>query len=220
VVGLPAAARSILSDWISIVPSLEKVPPKAIALIDETYLHYHARGSMLQESMAMSQLVNLSRQNDQTILFVSQEARQVDKNIVSSANVIVFKDLGILQLKFERPELNKLATQAKEALTPFKGDKRRSFVYAPDADFLGLLENGLPSFWKISLSHIFAADTSPSTPRIAKKLTPQDKAHRAKELREQRKSIGEIARELGVSRGTVVNYLRDYPYRLKKPFDN
>jgi hypothetical protein len=75
VVGLPAAARSILSDWISIVPSLEEVPPKAIALIDETYLHYHARGSMLQESMAMSQLVNLSRQNDQTILFVSQEAR-------------------------------------------------------------------------------------------------------------------------------------------------
>jgi hypothetical protein len=126
----------------------------------------------------------------------------------------------MLQLEFERPELNKLATQAKEALAPFKGDKRRSFVYAPDADFLGLLENGLPSFWKTSLSHIFVAGSSPSTVRVAKRLTPRDKAQRAMELHEQGRSVGEIARELGVSRGTVVNYLRDYPYRLRKPFDN
>lgn len=135
--------------WIGIAPSLEDVPPKAIALVDEAYLRYHARGSMATEARAMSQLLNLSRQREQTIIFVTQEARQVDRNIASSANVIVFKDLGMLQLEFDRPELTKLAAQAREAFATVKGDRRRwAFVYAPDNDFLGLLENDLPTFWK------------------------------------------------------------------------
>ena len=116
VVGVPSTARSILPDWIGMVSCLEDVPAKAIAVIDEAYLPYHARGSLARESKAMSQIINLSRQKEQTIIFVTQEARQVDKNIASSANVIIFKDLGMLQLQFDRPELNQLASQAKEAL--------------------------------------------------------------------------------------------------------
>ena len=71
---------------------------------------------MAQDSKAMSQSLNLSRQRNQTLIFVSQEARQVDKNIASSASVVVFKELGILQPEFDRPELRKLVAQATEAL--------------------------------------------------------------------------------------------------------
>ena len=102
VVGVPSSARNLLPDWIGIASSLEDIPPKSIVLIDEAYLHYHSRGSMAATSKAMSQAVNLSRQRELTLIFVSQEARQVDKNIASSANVIIFKDLGMLQLEFDR----------------------------------------------------------------------------------------------------------------------
>ena len=44
---------------------------------------------------------------------VSQEARQVDKNIARWASVVVFKELGVLQAEFDRSELRKLAEQAK-----------------------------------------------------------------------------------------------------------
>ncbi len=214
VVGVPSSARNLIPDWIGIVATLEDLPPKSVALIDEAYLAYHARGSMTAASKAMSQALNLSRQREQTLLFVSQEARQVDKNIASSANVIVFKDLGMLQLEFDRPELTKLAIQAKEALDSVNGERRKwSFVYAPDADFQGLLENQLPSFWKPALSHLFAAEPSPSATRTPKQLTPQQKAQRARELRAQGASYGEIAKVLGVTRGTVLNYLKGYPYR-------
>ncbi len=214
VVGVPERARSLLPDWIGIVPSLEDLPTGCIALVDETYLVYHARSSMAAASRAMSQALNLSRQKEQTLIFISQEARQVDKNIVSSANVLVFKDLGMLQLEFDRPQLNKLVTQAKQALALARGNKRRwSFVYAPDADFLGLMENELPSFWKPRLSRLFAATSSPSPSRMAKKSTPLERAQRAREMRAQGASYGEIALELGVSKGTVVNYLKGYPYR-------
>jgi predicted transcriptional regulator len=44
-------------------------------------------------------------------------------------------------------------------------------------------------------------------------MTPQEKASRAKELRASGASYSQIAEALGVTRGTVVNYLKGYPYR-------
>ena len=118
VVGAPSRARQLLPDWIGIVPTLEGLPNKCIALVDEAYLAYHARGHMSQESKAMSQILNLSRQRDQTLIFVAQEARQVDKNIASAASVLAFKELGMLQLEFERPELRKLVAEAQVVTLP------------------------------------------------------------------------------------------------------
>lgn len=220
-VGVPASARRFLPSWMGIAPRLEDVPTGAIALVDEAYLPYHARGTTAQRSKAMSQLVNLSRQRDQTLIFVSQEARQVDRNIVGAANVVVFKQLGMFQLKFDRPELAKLAAQAKEAFAAASGNLRRSsYVYAPEADFVGMMTNELPSFWKPGLSRIFAAGDPVTTTWPAKELTPEERAVKARELRAEGKSYGEIARILGVTRGTVVNYIKGYPYRRAKSPDD
>lgn len=63
----------------------------------------------------------------------------------------------MLQLEFDRRELNKITTKAQAAFVSIYGDKRGwAYVYAPDSDFMGLIENSLPTFWKEKLSHIFA----------------------------------------------------------------
>ena len=49
----------------------------------------------------------------------------MDKNIASAASVVVFKELGMLQLEFERPELRKLVAEAGEAFSGITGDKRK-----------------------------------------------------------------------------------------------
>lgn len=216
VVGAPTHAGNILPDWIGTVSNLEDLPPDCIALIDEAYIHFHARRSMAQESKAMSQLLNLSRQRNQTLIFVSQEARQVDRNIASSASVVVIKDLGILQQEFDRPELKKLVHKAGEALAGVGKDKRPwAFVYSPDADHEGILGCQLPSFWKPSLSQLYAAETTTRSQRPIAKMTPQEKAVRAQDLRAKGYSYGQIMKELGVSKSTVVNYLKGYPYRSR-----
>ena len=214
VVGVGSQARKYLPDWIGMASDLESLPINTIALVDEAYLPYHSRRSMAEESMAMSQILNLSRQRNQTLIFVTQEARQVDRNIASSATVIVFKEMGMLQPEFDRPELKKLVGQAKESLGSVRGDKRRwSYVYSPDADFVGVLENELASFWKPSLSRLFVASGQTAAQRPAKRQTPQEKAQKAKELRSQGRSLSEIANVLGVAKSTVVNYVKGYPYR-------
>ena len=214
VVGAPSQARRLLPEWIGIVPDLDNLPHDSIAVVDEAYMSFHSRRSMAEESRAMSQNVNLSRQRNQTLIFVSQEARQVDRNIASAANVVVFKELGMLQQDFDRPELRRLVGQASEALETVQGERRRwAYVYSPDADFLGLVENQLPTFWKPALSRLFASGDTPGSVRRVRKLSPRERAARAKELRVKGCSYSQIAQELGVSKPAVLNYLKGYPYR-------
>ncbi len=216
VVGTPAGARQLLPDWIGIAPTLEELPNKSIAIVDEAYLAYHARESMAQESKAMSQALNLSRQREQVLIFVTQEARQLDKNIASAASVVVFKEPGMLQPEFERPELRKLVAEAAKAFASISEDKQKwSYVYSPDASFLGLLEGQLASFWKPSLSKLYAGQQTPAASRAAKSLTPKERAEIARKLREQDLSYSQIAQRLGVSKATVANYIKGYPYQRR-----
>ena len=213
VVGLPKDARKYLPDWIGMVAGLENVPPKSIVLVDEGYLVFHARRSMAATSIEMSQLVNLSRQREQTLIFVSQEARQIDKNIASSANVVMFKDLGMLQLEFDRRELNKIAAKAQQAFASLNGDKRKwAYVYAPDSNFMGLMENSLPTFWSEKLSHIFATPGEVIT-RAPKKTSLDQRKEEARRLRQQGLSLKQIGDMLGVTKPTIKNYLEGYPYK-------
>ena len=118
----------------------------------------------------------------------------------------------MLQAQFERPEFRHLAEQAKAQLSVVTGDVRRSaYVYSPDTDFLGLLENELPSFWKASLSKAFATGGPPARDRSAEKMTATTRTEAARQLRGQGRSYNQIARELGVSKTTVINYLKGYP---------
>ena len=216
IVGAPERVRNLLPDWMGIVPNLEMLPSNSVALVDESHLKYHARQSNTDVSVLMSKLLNLSRQKSQTIIFVSQEARQLDRNIVSSADVIIFKDLGILQVEFERRELNRIALQAKQAFDSLKGERRSwNYIYSPNIDFVGPLKNSLPSFWGSKLSSVFANGTGETGEVIkpAKKTTLDDKIRLAKELERNNHSTRQIAKILDVSPSTVHNYLNDYPYR-------
>ena len=213
VVGLPKEARKILPDWIGMVACLDDAPVNSIVLVDEAYIPYHARSGTTVEAKAMSRAINLSRQREQTIIFVTQESRQIDKNIVSSPNLVVYKDPSMLQLKFDRRELKELATQANQAFTTISGDKRKwSFAYDQDNDFTSLIENSLPTFWNEKLSHVFAAGGEAIT-MAPQKTQLSGRIEQAKQLATRGHSQGEIAKLMGVSRPTIGNWLKDYPYK-------
>jgi hypothetical protein len=216
VIGLPVDAHKYLPDWIGVKPELKDVPPDSIVMVDESYVLYHARSSMTARAKALSEMLNLSRQRNQTLIFVSQESRQIDRNILSAADVIVFKEPGMLQSRFDRPELRDIAKEAKLAFTTVRGDKRNwSYVHAPNADYMGLIENRVPTFWNQKLSRAFARNTGQSSAKTPKKMTLEEKILKAKELYASGWSITRIAEYFGVSRGTIYNWLHDYPYKQR-----
>jgi DNA-binding NarL/FixJ family response regulator len=216
VVGLPEKARKILPDWIGSIPALEDAPPDSIILIDESYLSLHARSSSSQHARDSSNLINLSRQRGQTLIFVSQEARQIDKNIASSANAVIIKNPGILQIDFERVQFRKLLAEAIKMFAAIDKDKNKwSYVYAPEASFAGMMENSIPSFWTPSLSKAYADAKPTAEVRTPTKTTREDRITKVRDLRKQGFSLGEIAKIQGISKSTAKNYLDSYPYKKK-----
>ncbi len=134
-------------------------------------------------------------------------------NIVSSANFLIFKNLGILQSEFDRPALRDITANVKRSFAGIEGEKRKwSYVYSPDADFSGLLENQLPSFWSWGLSNIYAGSQATSQERNPKRMTHTEKVRKAKELAQNGWSLSQVKELFGVSKSTVYNWVHDYPY--------
>ena len=217
VVGFPEKSKSLLPEWIGIEERLEDVPPKSIIIIDEVYLSHHAREWQKTGNRDISRLLNLSRQQDKTIVFIAQIGRQLDIDIVSSADVLILKNPGMLQPKFDRPEFRDLLLEAKQAFQSVKSNiKRWSYVYSQNTNFTGLIENDLPSFWSPRLSNAYANLGDMASQKLPKKMTREEKIQKAKELNAKGWSQSKIAEYLGVdSKGTIFNWIHDYPYRQR-----
>ncbi len=69
VVALPRKARRLLPEWIGSVPRIEDVPPNSVVLIDESYTQFHSRTSSSHRARSLSNLINLSSQRGQTLIF-------------------------------------------------------------------------------------------------------------------------------------------------------
>lgn len=215
VVGLPVAGRRLLPDWVGCTDHLEDVPTKAIVLLDEAYIEYHARGSMSAKGRSIGELVNLSRQKEQTLIFIVQEARQIDVNVISQADVIAIKELSEISKEFERRELRRFTDQARLAFALAPGNKQPlTWVYSEAAGNVGLVKNQLASFWKPGLSRAFVGDSSnqpvkPTPPRKGAKTPREELVVIAKALRRQGHSYGEIANQLGIGKTTASDYVNE-----------
>ena len=145
---------------------------------------------------------------------MSPDSRQIDINIVSSSNVIISKQPSAMRLEFERRELRPFLQRAKDEFTIVHGDKRGwSYVYAPDVDFEAMLPNPTASFWTTRLSKLFATGEEPAPARRPQRPSAEERAGEAQRLDALGFPNAKIARTIGVSKATVVNYLRGYPYR-------
>ena len=215
-VGIPSNALKYLQDWISVVPSIEDLPNGCIALVDESSIPFHARSSMTARAKAMSQMINLSRQRGQTLIFVTQESGQIDRNILSSADVIIFKEPGILQPRFDRSELRAIAAEASRAFQSIVGNRKKwSYVFTQEKGFIGLIENSLPTFWSNNLSNAFAY-MGECKVKLARKMDVSERIAKAKEYEAQGFNRSNIARLMGMSKASIKNYLDDYPYKNKE----
>lgn len=216
VVALPDLSKKYLPGWMGMVCTLEDLPNNSIGIVDEAYILYHSRLSMTVAAKEMSIAINLSRQKNQTIVFVSQDSMQIDRNILGAADVIIFKEPSLLQTKIDRPEIRSMLEKASLAFQEISGDRRKwAYVFSQAKGEIGLIESGIPTFWTDGLSRAFA-NSGESTPLAAKAVTLEERIPKAKEYHAQGLSLRQIAKLLGVSPATIKNYLDNYPYVEKR----
>lgn len=215
IVGFPENKKNLLPGWMGIAQRLEDVPPGSIIIVDEAYLPYHSRAWQKSESKEICQLLNRSRQQNKTIIFIAQQGRQIDIDIVSSADVLVVKNPGMLQPKFDRPEFRDLLKEAQQALQSIEGDIRRwSYVSSKNASQPRLMENDLPTFWTSKLGEAYADLGNLASSEMPKPMPEDEKRQKAKELYQAKWSQDKIATHFDVSKSTVFNWIHDYPYRV------
>ena len=215
----PPSLRKLLPDWIGVVQDIADVPSDAVVLIDEAYLLLHSRDSMSRAGRSIGPLINLNRQRKLSLIFISQEARQIDVNILSQLDWVAVKEPSALSVEFERRELRKFTDKARLEFGAIRGDRRPwTWVYSEPADFSGMVKNELASFWRPALSHAFAdagpspvkerASSPPGLRKGSRTPTAELKA-KARAMREADYSYSQIAHALGLSKGTACNWLHD-----------
>lgn len=207
--GMPQQGQKLLPEWLGIINNPSEAPQDSTVLVDEASLKFHARESHKPSNREISRILNLSRQRQQTLIFVSQQARYLDKNVASAADVLVVKEPEPLQPKFERQEISEILKIAGEKFRGLTGSKRQwSLVYSPAANFFDLLPNDLPSYWSSQLSRVYGSSSSVASTKPASKVTRGEKVKRAKQLARMGVPVTQIMRDIGVrSRTTVYTYL-------------
>lgn len=143
------------NEWLTVIG--RQIPLKSAVLIDDAQLLAHARESW--KNIKLDKIISMSRHRESTLIFSTQMAGRIDKNIVASADTNIFKQPPLMGVYLERAELRKLMEaitteydklQAKEA----DADMRTySYVLSNRPRYKGFVgPTPLPSYWSDELS--------------------------------------------------------------------
>ena len=168
---------------------------------------------MSKDGRGIGQTINLSRQRGQTLIFIAQEGRQIDVNVMSQVDVLAIKELTEISREFERRELRPFMDKARAALSTLRGDRRPwAWVHSEKTGSSDLVKNQLPSFWRPALSRAFAqGPVEPEnggrsgTLRKGKRSSIEELRVRAQQMRAAGFSYGQIAEALSISKSTAWN---------------
>lgn len=173
IMGYPMHRRDELPDWIEPVPEtlgMDEWPEDSTVLIHEAHHLLHARESMGAENLTVDKLVTISRHKNSNIIFETQQTQRLDRNAVASVDGVVVKWPALLQEEFERKQMRKIVSEAKDALDEYvdvvehddftwveKGDDLVKHAYVYSSRFRGEYPHDiqLADHWTESISKAY-----------------------------------------------------------------
>jgi len=156
---IPKRKLEALPKFITVVNSPDEIPVNAVVLYDEAYGRLHARTTHTMEAIKTDQLIELSRHKGWTLIYVTQESRKIDVNVLSGLDALFIKRPTDLRVSHERREIRDIISEALRLFKRIRGNFRE-YVYVwsvnPDFEFKGMKRCGLPSYWNDELSKFYA----------------------------------------------------------------
>ncbi len=144
--------QSVLPSWISTIEEINQVSNRGVVLVDEGAISFSSRESMSKSNRGLGGLLAIARHKDLTLIFITQNTGMIDKNVLNLCDTVVLKEGSLLQEKMERSVMKDLYQTANAAISKIPAAERKPYCYIFDAEFEGLAQASLPSFWSAKVS--------------------------------------------------------------------
>jgi len=158
--------QKLLPDWIKVTTSKDEWEKGSVVIYDEAAQTAHARRTQSGDAVELDNLIGISGQRNQLLIFICHHSRKLDPNVVREVNRIIWKRPTYAYQLFERDELIDFTMKAFDHFAELRKGrmmnertkvilKRANLVLDMD-DFKFLqFENKLPHYWCDELSNLF-----------------------------------------------------------------
>ena len=158
--------QKLLPDYMKVTTRKEEWEKNSVVIYDEAAQTAHARRTQSGAAVELDNLIGISGQRNQLLIFICHHSKKLDPNIVREVNHIIWKRPTYAYQLFERDELTDFTMKAFDYFSELrKGRKmndairrmlKRNNLVLDFDDFRFLsFENSLPSYWTEDLSNLF-----------------------------------------------------------------
>lgn len=150
--------KLLLPDWMTISTTRAQWATNSIVIYDEAAQSAHSRRSQSEEALELDDLLSISGQRNQLILFISHFGRKLDLNVCTAVHRIIWKRPTYAHQLWERNELTDFTARAYDFFHEIKGEiaqKKASLILDLDNFGFSQATNSLPPWWSDELSRIF-----------------------------------------------------------------
>ena len=164
--GMPTEARKVFPQrgfgrgGIQYVNNLQEVSAlkPSIIICDEAAFIAHARDSMAKQNKDWLKLIAICRHKDHLLIFIHQQSRQLDVQILMDADLVLMKRPTELHVRGARNELAPEVRQAAKQFSEMRGDTRKKVYvvdyHKPEAK---MLTASMPKWWTNKISKAYSA---------------------------------------------------------------
>lgn len=142
-----------LPKWVNPIENTKEITNDSLIIVDEGGILFSSRESMSDANKMLSELLLIARHKNLTMIFVSQNSSNIEVNTLRQADFLALKKSSLLQSEFERKVIAKLYGEYAEKFKEYEGRKGVTLIYSHD--FIGFVENTLPSFWSTDVGKSF-----------------------------------------------------------------
>ncbi len=158
--------QKLLPDYMKVTTKKEEWEKNSVVIYDEAPQTAHARRTQSGDAVALDNLIGISGQRNQFLVFICHHTKKLDPNVVREVNFIIWKRPTYAYQLFERDELTDFTMKAFDYFADLRKDrnlnntirrmlKRNNLVLDFDDFRFFSFENSLPTYWTEDLSNLF-----------------------------------------------------------------
>jgi len=158
--------QKMLPTWIKVTTKKEEWPKRCVVIYDEAAQTAHARRTQSGDAVELDNLIGISGQREQLLIFICHHSRKLDPNVVREVNRIIWKQPTYAYMLFERDELSDFTMKAFDYFSALRKGRpynetvkrvlKKACLMLDFDDFRFVtFDSKLPTYWTEDLSVLF-----------------------------------------------------------------